>query len=1780
MSASGVTWEQLGTFSFSPDIEKKSLERKVRIERGAVLANRVSITSDEGVGAVGFSADVVHGAPCSLVEGGSARGAGLKIQLPAWSHDVTESRAFAYCAAVVFAMYYKSGGDEAVLALDGNPPVVMMNPFSNAPLQNEPFAEIINDITLKLFTNEVNDASRKKTANALQKLTSESQTRALIGGNALVNRRTFDRLGAEAFLAGFDVVWVVEYLGSKSHQVNIDVVYNAAIFSPHSASNWLQMVKTIVETKNLNSTNIRDLSVIDEEMTNRLLREWQPAILERSQYTKSVAQMFEEAVAEHVKNPTKEIAVIDPANDYSITYAELDEWSTKVAIYLQTELLAEHKARFGVDAVCALHMPRCGYWYVWMLGILKAGGCYLSLDPDFPADRLSYILEDSGAMCLITQSHMVGSLKYDGGPVIAIDQVQDDIVKRIKIPAAVRRAFTVTRRGDGSTAERSAEDLAAVDAAAAAVGGADADADGDDVAPEWKEFVAAATPHTPAYMIYTSGSTGKPKGVCVENINCVSFVLSERELFKLGNYHRIIQGFSTSFDASVEEIWLAFASGSTLIVVQKKIMQDSEALQELIVKHHATVLSTVPTLLATMEPSQLKQLTLVIVGGEACNKEVVEMYATGGHRMFVNSYGPTEATVACCAKFCSPTEPVTIGRAQPNYFAVIIDPESRALLPPGVPGELCMMGPAVTRGYVNRDELTREKFLPCDYFAHTRETHGEDFCRMYRTGDLVRWTVEGNIEFLGRIDSQVKLRGFRIEVSEIENVLAQYKGVTTAVVVLRNDNGMPYLCAYIIGDEELMDNFRESLFREHLKRSLPTYMIPSRFVPIRVLPRSPAGKLDRKGFPEPEPQKPEDDGREGGGDGGAVAKVKPSTPTEFLLMDIWSKHFPGQTLGIDDNFFEIGGHSLLAGKVASEVRRGGFDGFSIRYLYSHPTIRQLAASLDTMRSLTKAEPVSTVLPHREPPSLLKRAFFMLVHLVVMHAVFMILTSYVFFFLWGYSAWNGALRNLVGQYAIVPIEGIALVGSAVMTVFGYTFVLLPLIKWALIWRFREGEYSIWSWFYIRWWAVRTLSNVVPLYFFSGTVFANMYMRVMGASIGRNVTYMPGSAFDFDLITIGADSAIGHETLLAAHEVVDSVLVLRPIQIGRSCSVGARCCVKGGAVMEDEAMLQHLSLLTENHRCGPTEIWGGSPATKIGVAPYLHEIDPSSAARPSAFSGAGSINEEASLLSYSMRRAVRLGAFMEALVALLHFLFFVIVQTLCISPIMSMFLLVWRLVQDLAVKQYYIVALGAIGAAPFAIAVIFLWIHIVLVALRWIVLPWKVVPGNYSCRTLMFHRKIFFDLLMRVSLFVAHPLYASIYTQYLLRALGCDVGRRVECSNLFGFTPGLIKFGNETFVADFVGVNPPTIYRGVMMLGFAEIEDRSFVGNGAVLPSKVKLHQRSLLGLLSHPARDLEAGSTYIGSPAFSIPRQAQNDDSRDVSATYRPTTSLVVQRCLWEFFRTVTPAACLAISLVGSFIVVSFLVADMFSLRSFAIVMNLFVWVNIVIVAVMILVIKWVVVGREHSAQYPLWSTGVWRAEFVVDCTTVLGTATFLASLRGTPLIAPFFRLLGAKIGSNCYIDTLFFTEPDMVTIGDNCCIGDRVTIQTHLFEDRMMKVEPLTIGDRVSVGPLSIVLYNTTISRGATIGALSLVMKGEAYPPGTHWEGVPAQRRGIPACMAVAPPSMPKFALQPPTLQPPSSKKKAAVPKPGTDEPLEIGVDVEAVRDALCEWLLDDGVDA
>src|SRR5438034_1552058 len=421
------------------------------------------------------------------------------------------------------------------------------------------------------------------------------------------------------------------------------------------------------------------------------------------------------------------------------TYADLEARANRLARHLRSR---------GVQrgSLVAMLLPRSADAYAALLGILKAGAAYVPLDPEYPADRVAYILENCAASALVTVAELAVRHAGFGGAVIRVD-------------------------ADGET----------IDAESSI---------------RLPRNVVGVGPRDLCYVIYTSGSTGRPKGVMIEHRSACHLVGAEGCIFNVRPEDRVYQGFSLAFDASVEEVWLAFRSGATLVAATPEMAHAGPDLSRLLAERRVTVLSCVPTLLS-MLAEDVPTVRLLIFGGETCPDQLVERWSRPGRRL-VNTYGPTEATVIATYSDLSPGKPVTIGRAVPGYRVYLLDDGLRPV-PNGEIGELWIGGAGVARGYVGLPGSTEARFLP-DPFVPSDETDA----RIYRTGDLGRINGEGNIEFHGRADSQVKIRGFRVELAEIESVMMQADGVRAAACAVREDvPGVQQLVGYVVPSSEV-----------------------------------------------------------------------------------------------------------------------------------------------------------------------------------------------------------------------------------------------------------------------------------------------------------------------------------------------------------------------------------------------------------------------------------------------------------------------------------------------------------------------------------------------------------------------------------------------------------------------------------------------------------------------------------------------------------------------------------------------------------------------------------------------------------------------------------------------------------------------------------------------------------------------------------------------------------------------------------------------------------------
>ena len=1569
----------------------------------------------------------------------------VSFAVPFWAHsgknsaddgDYTDQCAFA--AGMIFAMLSHCGGSEAVLVVDSTLPRAVASPLAR-PENDDMTVKALVDYLNREFRSD-SDVEALPRMIAAQRIDEDGRQRqkprqALVGTIALCFTNTAHSVSIDTMLAGFDVCFVLD--PSTTGVNHLIMYYNSKMFAAASAQVWSGMVSDfIAAVASSGAGKVDDLNPINPRVESLLLREWQSdeLSLPKEETNRTLTDLFMETIERRCNGaPEAQVAIMDPDKGVKWSYRELDTRSTQIAAFLHREFRATADARWGVDATVGIFMPRCAEFFCILLGIHKAGGAYLSLDPEFPPERVDYALSDSNALCVFTFANMISKLKYTGGPMFAIDQLWDAV-------------------------------------------GSVSDADCQEVFSPLR-----AKPESPCYLIYTSGSTGKPKGVLIEHRSALTFVLSEKRMFRVDNTSRVMQGFSTSFDASVEEIWLAFGNGATMVIIQKSVMAVPDALVRFVNDNNVTIFSAAPTLFASVKPaSLLDRLEVVVVGGEACNQDVVNDYSARPGRVMINSYGPTEATVACTWDVCSPGRAVNIGRAQPGYFACVLGPDNE-LLPPGTPGELVIAGPGVARGYVNRDDLTAEKFLPCPFPLP------EGFERMYKTGDLVRWKPDvGRIECLGRIDAQVKLRGFRIELGEIESVMATVDGVDAAVVHLRDkDPGqLPYLCGYVLCSASFAANFDEAKIRAVLQKQLPGYMVPARLCMIQEIPRAPTGKLDRKQLPPPPPLvRSKDSG------------PAPSSRMEQLVFKEWCSVLRGVTPTTNENFFDVGGQSMLAGRLVSAFRRHGFDEFNFQDVYASPTIQKMAARLEVLAKSRVAQ--LRELPDRDEPTALIKFGFLVWQLAVVAASILVTcligTGYImYFFYLMRTEWVQAyLRDRAGRSTafLWPLT-VCFLSLQCFTYFAqalYMWLLCPLLKWLFLGTVRETTVSVWSFYFLRYWTVRALTNfpiwtalIVP-----GTPAVSLLYRMYGAAIGRSCVLQTGCRLvDADLWSVGDDCYISDHCWIGTSEVIDSMLLLRHVVIRNGSSVYSRAVLRGGATVGDNCVITPLTLVGSKDVVGDGELWSGSPGHRTGMAP-----------RP-ILSG----SSVTALISGSVRQTTS----HKVIWGILQVLFLLTLQTLIYGPYFLSFVL------GCYALQYgtpWWTLLVLVPCTPLIVAAVLIYQHLILFLFRLIVFPTGAREGNYAIDQGIFERKLLFDQLHRTSLAVAHPMYASMFCKYYLKAMGVKCGDNVECSNLHSFTPGLVSFGSGCFIADFVGVNPLFVIRGSFTFQQVEVEDRAFVGNGAVLRPGMLIERNGLLGLSSYmPAGNVEANRTYAGSPAIHMPRNVKAAFGDD--CTYNPSTSLVVQRFFWELFRCTSPATVTLFSGIIAFYLYPMRLSPAWGFRELLVASYGILLIAPIIDILLIVLLKWIIIGRHRKEEYPLHSTGVWRSEFILDLLTVTISHTVLNMFRGTQVLPAIFRMLGAKIGANCYLDTVYLPEMDLIRVGNNCSINDSATLQTHLFEDRVMKCDALEIRDRVSIGQFGIVLYESVAPRGCTYAPLTLLMKGEQSQELRHYHGV------------------------------------------------------------------------
>lgn len=1290
------------------------------------------------------------------------------------------------------------------------------------------------------------------------------------------------------------------------------------------------------------------------------------------------------------------------------TYGELEAWSNSIAALLSPFLRGE--------SIVAILLPRNSpRLYAAQLAVLKAGAAYTCLDVSFPDQRMREILEDADSVVLLTDAatrHRALGLGMDPQHVLEVTEVSDE-----------------ARLSQPKQTEARAE-----------------------VRPPWLSTVSMA------YVVYTSGTTGRPKGVVVEHGSIVNLVNSDMDAFQLGPEDRVAQGSSASYDSSVEEIWLAWAMGAAVVVMDEETSRLGPDLIPWLRHERITVFCPPPTLLRATgcesPQTALPDLRLLYVGGEPLPSDVVDRWAPG--RRLVNGYGPTECTVTCLRAGVEIGERITIGKPVSGMKAWVLA-ETLEEVPHGSSGELCLGGIGVARGYWNRPELTAEKFI-----THPR------FGRIYRTGDLVKRDERGFFFYQGRMDSQVKLRGYRIELGEIELRLAECPGVRSAACCVQEDQGQAALVAFVV-PVAATEPPPIDLLKSALAKVLPAYMVPGRFGFLSELPTTVGGKLNRAALPRV---------REG-----VVTKEKaitlPRTPLETKFQAAFRQvlHRPSDACIHEDFFNDLGGDSLTAAQLVSLLRYNASTAWvAVRDIYEARTIAALAERAPQPNLSQSSKAPSSERGQREEVKRLTRLFTFCVQGL------WILKSLIVGALLAYFGTFYLLPPAMATLGLIPLLLIAPVAILAGLVL-YTLLSLGAavgVKRLLIGAYRPTRAPVWGGFYLRNWIVQRAVKQVPWWLIEGTEFQNAALRALGARIGprahihRGVDLLRGG---WDLLVIGEDATLGQDVALGLVEYDAGQIVVGGVTLEAGSTLETHSYAGAGACVERNGFLSARASLSFGARIGVGERWDGIPARFAGTAPEPSPVPASERVLSPLRAGSWMVAARLTLL---VALAVPAECFAVGL-AWCFELTSASASAWLASPTLTGELLLGFL------------ALGVLPV-PFMLA-------LEAIACR---VMGQVQPGVISRWGVGYVRVWLKSGLVDSG---SRWLYGTLFWPFWLRLAGMKVGQGCEISSLIDTVPELVEIGDQTFCADGIYLGGARVHRGSVKLSACGLGRNNFLGNGVIIPGGVRLPDDVLLGVCTvADGASMRAGTSWFGHPAFELPRRQVIQFDRRL--THTPSAVRMGVRLFWELLRFALPVALALIIPVWYSVL-------MLAERSLPVVVLLLVAIpllNAAALAATTLVViasKWVLLGRVRPGVHPLWSSWASRWDFVCLMWN-LYAVDVVGTLDGTPWLPWLLRAMGMRVGKGVVLGGGFaedLPDPDMLTLEDGATVG--CLFQAHTFEDRVLKLDRITVGRSATVDRNAVLLYGSDIGAASYVAPNSVVMKEERLLPGLRYEGVP-----------------------------------------------------------------------
>jgi non-ribosomal peptide synthetase-like protein len=1167
------------------------------------------------------------------------------------------------------------------------------------------------------------------------------------------------------------------------------------------------------------------------------------------------------------------------------------------------------------------------------------------------------------------------------------------------------------------------------------------------------------------YVIYTSGTTGNPKGVAIEHPSICNFVRAAAETYGYQPPDRVYQGMSIAFDFSIEELWVPLVAGATLVPSPPGGTLLGDELADFLERRSVTCMACCPTLLATIE-RDLPKLRLLLVGGEACPQNLVTRWYRPG-RTILNTYGPTEGTVTCTVTELVPDKPVTIGVPMPTYSIVILDPANDRLAEPGELGEIGIAGIGVAAGYLNRDELTAKKFIR-DFVGIDHNPSG----RIYRTGDLGRIDHNGEIDYRGRIDTQVKIRGYRIELAEIEAVLLDMPEIGQAAVTTYSpEPGTVELVAYYAPKSGLTAPARADIVKA-LKARLPAYMVPAYLEELDVIPMTLSNKADHKRLPNPTTPFV------------ALAgdMVDAKTDSERVLVAALCEVLKLERVSTTQHFFDdLGANSLVMARFCAKIRQiPGMSNASMRDIYLNPTIARLADHFD--HAAIDGFVAQASEPFHVPSDFsywscgaLQLLFF---------AVYGLFGVWVFDvgLEWTYAAANDPLALYLRSVGFAA-------GSFAV------FTAVPIVaKWLLVGRFKAQSFPIWSLRYVRFWTVKMVTRTAPAVMFAGTPIYNVYLRLLGAKIGRGAVvtcrFVPVAT---DLITIGDGAILRKDSILLGYRAQSNFIHTGPVEIGKNAFVGEASVLDIDTAMGDDSQLGHGSSL-QSGQCVPDgKHFHGSPAVETS-ADYC-PIEKGATA--------------------TLRRAVY-----SALQ---------IAGTVLIAVPLPIFLL--------SLWEHHSATIAGDGAAAFDAS---------LGTMAWVSAAWflaTLLAGLATVYAVPRLCQMFLKPGRTYPLFGFHYWLQSVVEVisnprelivlfgdssaivHYMRFLGWNLNRVEQTGSNFGTNqkhdnPFLCDIGSGTMVSDGLSMINKHKSAAAFRLEETRIGDHNYLGNNIHYPPGGRTGANVLLGTKTMIPVDgkVHENVGLLGSPAFEIPRMVERDrellnggldETTRLARIGRKNRHNAVTAALFLLGRWAFFFATVAVWQIAFLNYASYGVFALFGATAAMSVAGvvLFVLIERLSLGFSRLVPKLVTIyDPEFWAHERHWK---------------LSDSPIMQLFAGTPFKNLILWAVGVKIGRKVFDANCSITERTLTEIGDYANLNEGSVLQAHSLEEGVFKSDFVKVGKGSTLGPAAFVHYGVVMGEHVVVDADSFVMKGETLEAHTGWRGNPAKmvRGGAPAAL-------------------------------------------------------------